>query len=96
MQYTKKYLNNIIQGVFDSDKKVNEKINIEEFKQLYFSKVIKRLKQPSGKYKFNRDEYQTSIRLYLYYNNETNIYNLLALAMIENKIFNNEKGSDKE
>ena len=87
MQYTKKDLTKIIQGVFDSDKKIREMVEYDDFISLYFDHVIKRLKQPSGKYKFNREEYQTSIRLYLYYKNETNIFNLLALAMIESRLF---------
>lgn len=58
----------------------------DTFKNLYFNKVIKRLKDGSV-YKFNREQYQTSIRLYFYYSQEKNIYNILALAKIEEVLF---------
>lgn len=89
MQYNmiRKDFIEIIEDVFNSDDHINNKLDIEEFKNIYFNKVIKRLKQPNGKYKFTREEYQTSIRLYLYYSDEKNIYNLLVLAMIEKRLF---------
>ena len=89
MQYNmiRKDFIEIIENVFNSDDHINNKLDIEEFKNIYFNKVIKRLKQPNGKYKFTREEYQTSIRLYLYYSDEKNIYNLLVLAMIEKRLF---------
>ena len=89
MQYNmiRKDFIEIIEDVFNSDDHINKKLDIEEFKNIYFNKVIKRLKQPNGKYKFTREEYQTSIRLYLYYSDEKNIYNLLVLAMIEKRLF---------
>ena len=65
MQYTKKDLINLIQGVFDSDDKINKKVDYDDFIKTYFGKIIKRLKQSNSKYKFNRDEYQTAIKLYL-------------------------------
>ena len=89
MQYNmiRKDFIEIIEDVFNSDDHINKKLDIEEFKNIYFNKVIKRLKQPNGKYRFTREEYQTSIRLYLYYSDEKNIYNLLVLAMIEKRLF---------
>ena len=87
MNYSKKDLINVIQGVFDKDTKIREKLDFDTFVNLYFDKIVKRLKQQNGKYKFNREEYQTSVRLYLYYSDEKNIYNLLALAMVESRLF---------
>lgn len=58
----------------------------DTFKNLYFNKVIKRLKDGCV-YKFTREQYQTSIRLYFYYSQEKNIYNILALAKIEEVLF---------
>ena len=90
MQYTKirKDFINVIQEVFDSDEHISSKLNIDEFTKTYLNKIVKRLKQPNGKYKFTREEYQTSVRLYFYYSQEKNIYNILALAMIESRLFN--------
>ena len=89
MQYTKlrKDFINVIQEVFDSDDHISSKLNIDEFTKIYLDKIVKRLKQPNGKYKFTREEYQTSVRLYFYYSQEKNIYNILALAMIESRLF---------
>ena len=58
----------------------------DTFKNLYFNKIIKRLKDGSI-YKFDKEQYQTSIRLYFYYSQEKNIYNILALAKIEEVLF---------
>ena len=61
--------------------------NKDTFKQLYFDKVVKRLKDDTV-YKFTKEQYQTSIRLYFYYSQEKDIYNILALAKIEEVLFN--------
>ena len=61
--------------------------NKDTFKQVYFDKVVKRLKD-GPVYKFNKEQYQTSIRLYFYYSQEKDIYNILALAKIEEVLFN--------
>ena len=76
MQYTKlrKDFINVIQEVFDSDEHISSKLNIDEFTKTYLDKIVKRLKQPNGKYKFTREEYQTSIRLYFLYFCCNNLY----------------------
>ena len=82
----KKEIRALIEEVFEKDKSLS-KLNKDEFIELYFDKIIKRLKKPSGIYEFTRDDYQTSIRLYFYYSQEKNIYNILALAQIESRLF---------
>lgn len=84
--YRKKELKAIIDEVFNKDKTLL-KLDKTEFENLYFDHVIKRLKKPSGIYEFTRDDYQTSIRLYFYYSQEKNIYNILALASVESRLF---------
>ena len=83
----KKDLERIIDIVFDKDEILTKYADKDTFKNLYFNKVVKRLKSDSV-YKFTRDQYQTSIRLYFYYSQEKNIYNILALAKIEEVLFN--------
>lgn len=82
----KKELKAIIDEVFSSDTSL-KKLDKNEFENLYFDHVIKRLKKPSGIYEFTRDDYQTSVRLYFYYSQEKNIYNILALASVESRLF---------
>ena len=84
--YRKKELKAIIDDIFKSDKSL-KKLDKNEFENLYFDHVIKRLKKPSGIYEFTRDDYQTSVRLYFYYSQEKNIYNILALASVESRLF---------
>lgn len=81
----KQDIERVIDIVFSDDilSKYGDK---DTFKNLYFNKVIKRLKDGSV-YKFDREQYQTSIRLYFYYSQEKNIYNILALAKIEEVLF---------
>lgn len=82
---TKNDFSKLIDTVFE-DETLSKFIDKESFKDLYFNKIIKRLKD-GYKYKFTREQYQTSIRLYFYYSQEKNIYNILALAKIEEVIF---------
>lgn len=86
MTVTKKYLNEIIEEVINSDATLSSKVDIYSFKHTYFNKIIKRLKDGNN-YKLNRDKYQESVNIYFYYSQEKNIYNILALAMIERKLF---------
>ena len=87
MTCSKRYLNNIIKEVITEDKTLSNKIDLYTFKYLYFNKIVKRLKNDSGQYQFTRDKYQESINLYFYYTQEKNIYHILALALIERKLF---------
>lgn len=87
MMCNKKYLNELIEEVIDNDKVLSNKIDKYSFKNLYFNKIVKRLKNESGQYVLNRDKYQESVNLYFYYTQEKNIYHILALAMIERKLF---------
>ncbi len=82
----KKDFERIIDIVYE-DEILSKYGNKDTFKQLYFDKVVKRLKEDYI-YKFTREQYQTSIRLYFYYSQEKNIYNILALAKIEEVLFN--------
>ena len=82
----KKELKAIIDEVFKAEAPL-KKLDKNEFENLYFDHVIKRLKKPSGIYEFTRDDYQTSVRLYFYYSQEKNIYNILALASVESRLF---------
>ena len=86
MTVTKKYLNELIDEVIKNDKVLSNKIDLYSFKHIYFNKIIKRLKSSNG-YELNRDKYQESVNIYFYYSQEKNIYNILALAMIERKLF---------
>lgn len=86
MTVTKKYLNDLIEGVIKQDKALSNKVDLYSFKNLYFNKIIKKFKTDNG-YTFNRDKYQTAINLYFYYTQEKNIYHILALAIIERKLF---------
>lgn len=88
MTVTKKYLNDLIEEVIKKDKALSNKVDLYSFKNLYFNKIIKKFKNDNG-YTFNRDKYQTAINLYFYYTQEKNIYHILALAIIERKLFDN-------
>ena len=83
----KQDIERIIDTVFDKDEILTKYGDKESFKNLYYNKVIKRLKD-GYIYRFTREQYQTSIRLYFYYSQEKNIYNILALAKIEEVLFN--------
>lgn len=87
MTCNKKYLNELIEEVIDNDKVLSNKIDKYSFKNLYFNKIVKRLRNESGQYVLSRDKYQESVNLYFYYTQEKNIYHILALAMIERKLF---------
>jgi len=82
----KKDFERIIDIVYE-DEILSKYGNKDTFKQLYFDKVVKRLKDDTV-YKFTKEQYQTSIRLYFYYSQEKDIYNILALAKIEEVLFN--------
>ena len=85
----KKDLNEIIDYVFTKRKgeiDLNKYLDKEDFRNKYF-KIIKRLKAPSGYYKISRPEYQKCMNIWLYKSREDNIYCLLALAMIDTKLF---------
>ena len=83
----KKDILKIIQEVFDSDEQIKKQVDFDAFTKLYFNQIIKRLKDVNGIYKFTREKYQTAIRVYFYYSQEKNIYNILLLAMIEKRLF---------
>ena len=87
MTCSKRQLERVIDEVVYNDKLLTKTIDVFSFKDIYFNKVIKRLKNDSGKYQFTRDEYQTSVSLYFYKTQEKNIYNILTLCMIERKLF---------
>lgn len=89
MQYKlrRKDFINIIKEVFDGDDRLCEVLDIDEFIKTYMNHIVKRLKGPDSIYKFTREKYQTSVRLYFYYSQEKNIFNILALAMIEKRLF---------
>ena len=87
MTCNKKYLNELIEEVINNDKVLSNKIDKYSFKNLYFNKIVKRLRNESGQYVLSRDKYQESVNLYFYYTQEKNIYHILALAMIERKLF---------
>ena len=88
MNLNKKEFNAIIEEVYNRDKTIKENIDLGAFKDIYFNKIVKRLKDvSSGRYKFNREKYQTSVRLYFYYSQEKNIYFILMLAMLESRLF---------
>lgn len=91
----KNEFNKLIDDIVNDDDLLSEKVDIDKFKQLYFNDVIKRLRKPSGYYKFNKKDYQTAINLYFYYSQEKNIYNILILAMIESRLFKNERNNSK-
>lgn len=85
----KKELDEVIDFVFEKRENeidLNKFIDKEEFKSKYY-RIIKRLKAPSGYYKLNREEYQKCMNIWLYRSREDNIYCLLALAMIDTKLF---------
>lgn len=84
--YTKKQLDEIIDNIFEKEKNLN-KLNKDDFKNTYYSKIINKLKTSSSRYLFTREEYQTRIRLYFYYSQEKNIYVILVLALIERRLF---------
>lgn len=86
MTITKKNLNDLIEEVIKKDKVLSNKVDLYSFKNLYFNKIVKKFKNDNG-YTFNRDKYQSAINLYFYYTQEKNIYHILALAMIERKLF---------
>lgn len=90
MTVTKKYLNELIDKVVHEDKVLSKKIDLYSFKNLYFTKIVKRLRNENGSYTFDRDKYQTAINLYFYYTQEKNIYHILALANIERNLFEND------
>lgn len=83
----KKDILKIIQEVFDSDEQIKKHVDFDSFTKLYFNQIIKRLKDVNSIYKFTREKYQTAIRVYFYYSQEKNIYNILLLAMIEKRLF---------
>lgn len=87
MTCSKRQLERVIDEVVYNDKLLTKAIDVFSFKDIYFNKVIKRLKNDSGKYQFTRDEYQTSVSLYFYKTQEKNIFNILTLCMIERKLF---------
>ena len=90
---TKKEFLKIIEEVYERDQTIKNKIDLNKFESLYFDKIVKRLKDTStSKYKFDRSQYQTSIRLYFYYSQEKDIYNILLLAMLESRLF--DEGSN--
>lgn len=84
LKLRKKDFVNVIDKVFD-DENLSKHLDKREFTNTYFG-IIKRLKD-NGAYKFTREKYQTSIRLYFYYSQEKNIYVILALALIERVLF---------
>lgn len=65
---------------------LNDFLDKEEFRKKYY-KIIKHMKKPSGYYKMDRIEYQKCMNIWLYRSRENNIYCLLALAMIDTKLF---------
>lgn len=75
----------VIDNVFENESNLNNHLDKKEFIKTYFT-IIKRLKENSI-YKFTREQYQTSIRLYFYYSQEKSIYFILALALIERGLF---------
>lgn len=85
LKLRKKDFINIIDKVFE-DESLSKHLDKEEFKTLYFKHIVKRLKD-DYMYKFTREQYQTSIRLYFYYSQEKNIYVILALALLEKRLF---------
>ena len=85
LKLRKKDFLNIIDKVFE-DENLSKHLDKKEFITTYFNHIIKRLKS-DGVYKFTRDKYQTSIRLYFYYSQEKNIYVILALALIERVLY---------
>ena len=91
----KNEFNNIIDDIIDHDDLLQEKMDVNAFKNTYFKEVIGRLRKPSGYYKFNKKDYQTAINLYFYYSQEKNIYNILLLANIEKRLFDDERNNKK-
>ena len=87
LTYTKRELLDVIDDVFRKEKTLKAKLNKEEFKAIYFDKILNRLKISRFRYSFDRREYQTRVRLYFYYSQEKNIYIILALAMMEARLF---------
>ena len=85
LKLRKKDFLTIIDEVFE-DENLSKHLDKSEFKKTYFNHIVKRLKY-DNLYKFTRDKYQTSIRLYFYYSQEKNIYFILALALIEKRLF---------
>lgn len=90
MTLTKSNLTEIIEDVIKGDKSLSKRVDLYAFKELYFNKIMKRLKNDNGGYTFSHDKYQESINLYFYYTQEKNIYHILALALIERKLFDKE------
>lgn len=91
----KNEISDLIDDIIKHDDLLNEKVDIDSFKKLYFDDVIKRLRKPSGYYKFDKKDYQTAINLYFYYSQEKNIYNILILAMLEKRLFDDERNNNK-
>ena len=87
LTYTKRQLLDVIDDVFRKEKTLKAKLDKEEFKTIYFDKILNRLKISRFRYSFTRGEYQTRVRLYFYYSQEKNIYIILALAMMEARLF---------
>lgn len=84
LKLRKKDLLSIIDEVFEKEN-LSKHLDKKDFTKTYFG-IIKRLKD-NGVYKFSREKYQTSIRLYFYYSQEKSIYVILALALIERVLF---------